>query len=74
MKFSAAGFGTILALPLHEPHPEIVDLTKVTCLSSGALTAVDKAAQAEDKRAYQVAKSVYPGSRPAVRTPGIQTC
>ena len=31
LKFSAAGFGTILALPLHEPHPEIVNLVKVTC-------------------------------------------
>ena len=74
LKFSAAGFGAIAALPLHDPHPEIVHLVKVTCLSLGALAAIDKAALAEDQRAYHVAKSVYSGSPPAVRTPGIQTC
>jgi hypothetical protein len=68
LKFSAAGFGTILALPLHDPEPEIVKLVKVMCLSSGALAAIDKAAVAEDQRAYHVARSVYAGSPPAKRT------
>lgn len=74
LKFSAAGFGTIAALPLHEPHPEIVHLVKVTCLSSSALAAIDTAALAEDQRAYHVIKPIYSGSPPAARTPGIQTC
>ena len=74
LKFSAAGFGTITALPLHDPQPETVNLVKVNCLNSGALAAIDKAALAEDQRAYHVAKSVYSDTPPAVKTPGSQTC
>ena len=74
LKYSAVGLGTILALPLHEPNPEVVRLAKVTCLRPRALAKIDRAAIAEDKRAYHVAAPVYAGSPPAVQTPGIQTC
>src|SRR5436190_9908610 len=33
LKFSARGIGTILALPLGDPQPEVVSLTKAICLS-----------------------------------------
>ena len=68
VKFSAPGFGTIAASPLHEPHAEVVSLLKATCLGSRALAAIDRAALAQDLRAYHVAKSVYAGSPPAVMT------
>ena len=68
LKFSARGFGTILALPLHDPQPEVVNLAKASCLSARALAVIDKAALAQDLRAYHVAKSVYAGSPPAART------
>jgi hypothetical protein len=68
LKYSAPGFGTVLALPLHDPHPEVVHLLRAACLSAGALAAIDKAALAQDQRAYQVAKAVYTGSPPAEKT------
>lgn len=68
LKFSAPGFGTILALPLHDPHPEVVKLISATCLSASALAAIDKATLAQDQRAYQVTQSVYAGSPHAERT------
>jgi hypothetical protein len=68
LKFSAPGFGTVLALPLHDPHPEVVHLVKATCLDPSALAAVDKATLAQDQRGYDVAQAVYAGSPPAEQT------
>jgi hypothetical protein len=68
LKFSARGIGTIHALPLGEPHPEVVSLTKATCLSPAALAAIDKLALAQDQRGYRVAASVYAGLPPAEQT------
>jgi hypothetical protein len=45
-----------------------VHLLRAACLSAGALAAIDKAALAQDQRAYQVAKAVYTGSPPAEKT------
>jgi hypothetical protein len=68
LKFSARGIGTITALPLRDPQPEVVSLTKATCLSPAALAAIDKEALAQDQRGYRVAESVYSGSPPAEQT------
>lgn len=68
LKFSAQGIGTILALPLGDPQPEVVHLAKATCLSPAALAAIDKQALAQDQRGYSVAASVYSGSPPAEQT------
>ncbi len=68
LKFSARGIGTITALPLGDPQPEVVSLTKAICLSPAALAAIDKEALAQDQRGYRVAESVYSGSPPAEQT------
>jgi hypothetical protein len=68
LKFSARGIGTITALPLGDPQPEVVSLTKATCLSPAALAAIDKEALAQDQRGYSIAGSVYSGSPPAEQT------
>ena len=68
LKLSARGIGTISALPLHDPQPEVVNLTKITCLSPAELATIDKEALAQDQRAYRVAGSVYSGSPPAEQT------
>ncbi len=68
LKFSARGIGTITALPLGDPQPEVVSLTKAICLSPAALAAIDKEALAQDQRGYSVAESVYSGSPPAEQT------
>jgi hypothetical protein len=68
LKFSARGIGTILALPLGDPQPEVVSLSKATCLSPAALAAIDKLALAQDQRGYRVAASVYAASPPAEQT------
>jgi hypothetical protein len=68
LKLSARGIGTIAALPLRDPEPEVVSLAKATCLSPAALAAIDKRALAQDQRGYRVAKSVYSGTPPAKQT------
>jgi hypothetical protein len=68
LKFSARSIGTILALPLGDPQPEVVSLTNAICLSPAALAAIDKKALAQDKRGYSIAGSVYSGSPPAEQT------
>jgi len=68
LKFSAQGIGTIAALPLGEPHPEVVNLARATCLTPAALAAIDREALAQDQRGYRVAASVYSGSPPAEQT------
>jgi hypothetical protein len=68
LKLSARGIGTITALPLGDPQPEVVSLAKANCLSPAALAAIDKKALAQDQRGYRVAESVYSGSPPAEQT------
>jgi len=67
-QLAAQGIGTIAALPLGEPDPEVVNLARATCLTPAALAAIDKEALAQDQRGYRVAASVYSGSPPAEQT------
>ena len=64
-KFYARGFGTILARPAGEPHPETVSLHTVRHLSPGSLVAARAGVLRAEARAYKVTDA-YRHTPPAV--------
>jgi hypothetical protein len=64
-KFYAQGFGTILAKPAGEPHPETVSLHRVLHLRRGTLVAARAGVLQAEARAYRISDA-YRQTPPAV--------
>jgi hypothetical protein len=67
-KFYAPGIGTIQVGAAGGVDPETLQLTKTGKLCAAALSQIRQQAQAQDQRAYTVAKNVWAGSPPAAQT------
>jgi hypothetical protein len=64
-KFYAKGFGTILAKPAGEPHPETVSLHRVLHLRPRTLVAARAGVLQEEANAYKISDA-YRQTPPAV--------
>ena len=67
-KFYAPGIGTIQVGAAGGVDPETLQLTKTGKLCAAPFAQIRQQAQAQDQRAYTVAKSVWTGSQPASQT------
>ena len=67
-KFYAPGIGTIQVGAAGGVDPETLQLTKTGKLCAAAFSQIRQQAQAQDQRAYTVAKNVWAGSQQASQT------